>query len=457
MAKVYVSSTVADLDAERRVVMDWLTAARHQPVHSYRPDSETVRESCLDDIDGCGVYVLILGHRYGFQPEEGNPEKLSITHLEFRRAGQSGIPRIALLRTSIPDVRLSDLLDPEKAARVRSFEAEVRREVRPAEFSNPGGLIQGLSTGVQSALDKLPKKHSTPEITPDDRRVLRIMATLTEENIALRGRVKELEEVLGAAVARTLTAAAQPDAAEAAITAANALEAGDTRPAEALLSNQERDQAAQIGALGANDDQQRRQAAALARAQGALAVGHDGRAALAAFQRAAEYEPDDAWTHFFVGDLHVLLGDLNAAMQSFRKGFEIAEALAGRDPANTEWQRDLSVSQNKIGDVLKAQGDGPGALAAYRRGLEIAEALAGRDPANAQWQVDLAVSCSKLGTLEHVQDEDGRRHYLVRGRDILTRLKEKGRLPPSQDWIDWFDRQLAELPPAREQTNEDGG
>jgi hypothetical protein len=31
-------------------------------------------------------------------PEDGNPESLSITHLEFRQAGQSGIPRIALLR-----------------------------------------------------------------------------------------------------------------------------------------------------------------------------------------------------------------------------------------------------------------------------------------------------------------------------------------------------------------------
>jgi hypothetical protein len=115
MAKVYVSSTVADLQAERRAVIDWLVTAGHQPVHSYRLDSETIRESCLDDIDGCDLYVLILGHRYGFQPEEDNPKKLSITHLEFQRARQSGIPRIALLRTSIPDIRLSDLLDPQKA------------------------------------------------------------------------------------------------------------------------------------------------------------------------------------------------------------------------------------------------------------------------------------------------------------------------------------------------------
>ena len=47
LAKVYVSSTVADLKRERRAVMEWLVAAGHQPVHSYLPDSDTVRDSCL--------------------------------------------------------------------------------------------------------------------------------------------------------------------------------------------------------------------------------------------------------------------------------------------------------------------------------------------------------------------------------------------------------------------------
>ena len=41
MAKVYVSSTVADLAEERRAVLDWLRLARHQAVDSYLPDSDT--------------------------------------------------------------------------------------------------------------------------------------------------------------------------------------------------------------------------------------------------------------------------------------------------------------------------------------------------------------------------------------------------------------------------------
>jgi hypothetical protein len=159
VARVYVSSTVADLRAERAAVFDWLRLARHQPVDSYLPDSDTVRDSCLEDVAACDLYVLIAGHRYGFQPARDNPAGLSITQLEFRRAGECGIPRVALLRTSVPDVRLSDLQDPARAALVWAFRNEVAAGVRAAEFGDLQGLVQGLSTGVQGELAKLAKRH----------------------------------------------------------------------------------------------------------------------------------------------------------------------------------------------------------------------------------------------------------------------------------------------------------
>lgn len=106
-------------------------------------------------MDSCDLYVLIAGHRYGFQPPDNNPEGLSITHLEFRRAGQSGKPRIALVRTSIPDVSSADIADPEKLPLVLAFREEVTCAVRAAEFGDLPGLVQGLSTGVQAELDKL--------------------------------------------------------------------------------------------------------------------------------------------------------------------------------------------------------------------------------------------------------------------------------------------------------------
>jgi Domain of unknown function (DUF4062) len=155
LAKVYVSSTIIDLKPERQAVLDWLRLARHQAIDSYLPDSDTVRDSCLADVAACDLYVLILGHRYGFRPPDDNPEGLSITHLEFRRAGECGIPRVVLLRTSSPDLRLTDLLNPARAPLVLAFRDEVADQVRLAEFADLQGLIQGLSTGVQGELDKL--------------------------------------------------------------------------------------------------------------------------------------------------------------------------------------------------------------------------------------------------------------------------------------------------------------
>jgi hypothetical protein len=158
MAKVYVSSTMADLERERRAVLEWLRLARLQAVDSYLPNSETVRDSVLDDVAGCDLYVLIVGHRYGFVPADGNPDGLSITQLEFRRAGECGIPRVVLVRMSIPDVSLSDVADLRKLASVLAFRDEVTRAVRAAEFRNESGLIQGLSTGFLGELDKLAKR-----------------------------------------------------------------------------------------------------------------------------------------------------------------------------------------------------------------------------------------------------------------------------------------------------------
>jgi hypothetical protein len=191
MAKVYVSSTIADLKAERQAVIDWLVAAGHQVVHSYRPNSETVRDSCLEDVDTSDLYVLIVGHRYGSQPADGNPGGLSITQLEYRRAGQSHIPRIALLRTSIPDVSVSDMENPERAALVLAFRAEVARQVRPAEFRDNAELVQGLSTGVQAELAKVAQHGQRP----DRHRAGGLVLRLAPRPAVLAGRKELLAEL----------------------------------------------------------------------------------------------------------------------------------------------------------------------------------------------------------------------------------------------------------------------
>ena len=67
----------------------------------------------------------------------------------------------------------------------------------------------------------------------------------------------------------------------------------------------------------------------------------------------------------------VAQGKLADALAAYQASLAIAERLAKADADNTEWQRDLSVSHDKIGDVLGAQGKLADALAAFQAALAI--------------------------------------------------------------------------------------
>ena len=53
-------------------------------------------------------------------------------------------------------------------------------------------------------------------------------------------------------------------------------------------------------------------------------------------------------------------GRLAGALTSYRVSFAIIDRLARADPDNANWQRDLSVSYNKVGDVQRARATSPG-------------------------------------------------------------------------------------------------
>ena len=61
--------------------------------------------------------------------------------------------------------------------------------------------------------------------------------------------------------------------------------------------------------------------------------------------------PTTVWVTFLVA------GEFPEARKSFREGLAIRERLAAADPGNAGWQRDLSVSYDRVGDVLVAQGN----------------------------------------------------------------------------------------------------
>jgi tetratricopeptide (TPR) repeat protein len=102
-----------------------------------------------------------------------------------------------------------------------------------------------------------------------------------------------------------------------------------------------------------------------------------------------------------IGGVLVARGNLDEALKSYRDSLAIRELLADSDRSNTGWQRDLSVWYGSIGGVLVAQGKLDEALKSYQDCLAIAERLAAFDRSNTGWQNDLQESIDRIGALAY--------------------------------------------------------
>jgi tetratricopeptide (TPR) repeat protein len=153
----------------------------------------------------------------------------------------------------------------------------------------------------------------------------------------------------------------------------------------------------------------------------------------------AGWQRDLSVSYEKVGDGLSAQGDLPGALKNYRDSLAIRDQLTKEDPSNAGWQRDLSVSYEKTGEVLRAQGDLPGALKNYRETLAIRDKLASQYPGNAGWQGDLAFSYFRIGTtLARIEpnSKSDAREMIRKARDILRRLKERvGLNAQQQGWL----------------------
>ena len=99
--RIFISSTVEELRDARDAVdrtLEALEAFEPRRVEELPAIEDPSQTLCLDEIGAAEAVVLIIGKRYGFVPAKGNPEKLSVTHLEYREARRKGRPVFAFLQ-----------------------------------------------------------------------------------------------------------------------------------------------------------------------------------------------------------------------------------------------------------------------------------------------------------------------------------------------------------------------
>lgn len=98
--KIFISSTIVDLPNERKAALKAVEKVGGFPVMSeftMEAQSADSLTTCLSKVKESDIYVLILGGRYGWQPEK----KESITELEYKTAIDNKLP-ILVFNTIYP-------------------------------------------------------------------------------------------------------------------------------------------------------------------------------------------------------------------------------------------------------------------------------------------------------------------------------------------------------------------
>lgn len=160
MARIYVSSTYLDLQEYRAQVEKVIRRMGHTDVAMEYYVAEDTRpvKKCLDDVASCDIYVGIYAWRYGWQPTDDNPDKLSVTEMEFRQAEKFGKPCfIFLLSDDAPWPRKH--IDKD-ASKIENFRNTASAKHTADYFATPDELARKVAEAIYK---QIPAAVSIPE------------------------------------------------------------------------------------------------------------------------------------------------------------------------------------------------------------------------------------------------------------------------------------------------------
>jgi hypothetical protein len=144
---VFISSTMRDLMAEREAVAAVLQAFKVFDVlraESFAARADPSQIACISAAETASLVILILGRRYGFVPNADNPERLSVTHLEYRAARARKVPVLAFVQ------RVDDR-DPEAQRFVDEVE-DFATGVFRLEWETTAQLTEGVARSTRDWL-----------------------------------------------------------------------------------------------------------------------------------------------------------------------------------------------------------------------------------------------------------------------------------------------------------------
>jgi hypothetical protein len=133
-------------------------------MEEYVAGSQRPLRKCLDDVASCDIYIGIFARRYGYIPQEDNPQGKSITEREYDHAGKRGKQRLIFLLDPkiVLNAEFTDHISKEGdgGQRIDQFRERLMTNHVCSTFGNP----DELSTMVIAAVE-LAQRHDVVDET----------------------------------------------------------------------------------------------------------------------------------------------------------------------------------------------------------------------------------------------------------------------------------------------------
>jgi hypoxanthine phosphoribosyltransferase len=159
MARIYISSTYADLKSQRKAVYEALFKMSHDVVamEHYVAADERPLSKCLSDVENCDILVGIIAWRYGHRPQcKENPHNYSITELEIRHALDKNIACLCFLLDEDEswEHNLTDI--GENGESVENLRKYLQNKRLVSKFRNDNSLVIQVVESVKQSVTALP-------------------------------------------------------------------------------------------------------------------------------------------------------------------------------------------------------------------------------------------------------------------------------------------------------------
>jgi tetratricopeptide (TPR) repeat protein len=152
--RIMISSTTVDLPEHREETIAAIYRMGHFAVvleNEPAVDSDAIKFS-LEKVEQSQVYLGIFAFRYGYIPDDPirNPDRHSITELEYRHAVKLGIPRLIFLaRDSHLFTAKQTDFDEEKRTKLEKLKAELQESEICGFFDSPAKLREEVLVSLQ--------------------------------------------------------------------------------------------------------------------------------------------------------------------------------------------------------------------------------------------------------------------------------------------------------------------